>query len=278
MMIVADSGSTKTDWALYKDGKVETTLKSRGHNPNVCAAEIITTEINTCFKAIDTQRIQVVHFYSAGLSNEKAKNTISSILKKVFKNAQVHCYHDILGAARASSGNKAGISCIMGTGSNTCVYDGEKITRNILSSGWILGDEGGGVNIGKRLLTSYLRNELSSIETQFVEKRINGSASQMIKELYEADRTNEYLASFAPIVVNNINQPTFSKIAEESIRDFFTYYILCYPEHKTLPIHFIGSIAYYLQDIVKKIGESYSVDIQSFNRKPLEKLVQYHSS
>lgn len=277
MQLVADSGSSKTDWIVVNNSG-NLSITTTGLNPFFKTEEDIEKELHKGFQnQVDLNSISNIFFYGAGCSSEEKCNIVKNALKRVFPNASVKVEHDLLAAARATCGLSPGIACILGTGSNSCLFDGKKITANIPALGYILGDEGSGSYLGKRLIRSYSYGELPSDLKSKFDDTFGLTKQEILNQTYNHPFPNEYFASFATFLSANTNQPFVSELVTTAFEDFFNHHVCKYESHDSLPVHFVGSIAFYFEEILRKVGKNMNISIASIVKQPIQKLAEYHS-
>lgn len=276
-ILIAESGSTKTDWCLIIHGKKKY-FETQGINPYFLDDSSITIILANELKInFANQDISQLFFYGAGISDKVQKNRMTKVLKSYTGIKKVFVESDMLAAARATAGNNKGIVCIMGTGSNTCLYNGKNITFKTPSLGYVLGDEGGGSNLGKRVLQYYLHGIFDKELQAAFDKKYQFSTSHILHQLYSKPFPNRFLAEFASFVFENRGHYMIENIAEDCINELFTNHIIRYPNiHKT-PIYFVGSVAFFLHDIIENYCNEYDMKLGSILQKPLKGLVKYHS-
>ncbi len=277
MRLIADSGSTSTDWHLItSDGQVEE-YNTIGLNPYfVSQAELekaVESELNSKF---DFGAVDEVFFYGAGCSSDEKCAQVEAGLSSLFSNAKIEVNHDLMGAARAALGKKSGIVAILGTGSNSALYNGQEIVKNIPSLGFILGDEGSGAHMGKKLLKAYMAGKLSDAISQKLKGEYDLSRENILDSLYSQPRPNTYLASFAKFVGVNRADSQIDKIARSSINNFFERYICQYQGHEKQTLGFAGSIAHHFSDIINDIANEKGIELGKIVVKPIGELVKYH--
>jgi len=277
MMLIAESGSTKTDWrTIDEKGNMEkfTTL---GFNPFHQNSQSISSEIRSKLLPELKSNISEVHFYGAGCSSAAMCAVVETALKECFGEAKIFVEHDLLAAARGLCGHEKGIAAIIGTGSNSCVFDGNNITSNIPALGYILGDEGSGAYMGKRLVADYIIGMMpENIAKDFLE--ISGlNKDKILEAVYMKPMPNRFLASFGKFIFGKINEPYIQNIVKQSFVDFFDRYICRYPEHKTLPLHLTGSIAFHFSDILKTVAAEKNVTVGRILVSPAAGLMEYHT-
>lgn len=275
MIVVADSGSTKCDWYLLTDsGDVFT--KTQGFNPMFHSSDLVektllaNEEITTY-----SQSVSSVYYYGAGCQNEVLCETIASALRAVFPNAAIHVDHDLTAAVHATCQGEPGISCILGTGSNSAYFDGEKVHSRVSGLGYILGDEGSGSYFGKKLISAYLYGHLPERLSKKLEDK--GLTKTIILEnVYMKPNANVYLASYMKFVSQHQDDPYMNRMIYAGLADFIDLHIWNYPEYKQVPVHFVGSVAYYNKDILAKACENHRLQLGSIVQKPIIPLIEFH--
>ena len=277
MLLVADSGSTKADWTFIANDGSRTDISSIGLNPNLhTTAEIRNVIESVAPESIPTPKVKWIYYYGTGIWDQVRADKIGDVLKATFGDAQVEVKHDLLGAARAACQDQAGIACILGTGSNSCLYDGEKVVDNVTNLGWLLGDEGSGVDLGKRLIRAYSYRELSKEDQEHFEESTGYNKMSIGNGLYGPSNTNRFLASFSPFIRDNLNRPAIRQLVNDSFREFFARHVLKYKNAKVLPISFIGSIAFHYQEILREVCVDLDLNCRNITQKPIDALVNYH--
>lgn len=276
--LIADSGSTKADWRFLQNGKVLHELQTVGFNPNYHPKAAIIEVLEGNFRHdYPVSAVTSIHFYGSGCGDDKRKNIIRASLSAVFPTKNIAVYSDMLAAARATCGNEAGITAILGTGSNTILYDGKKPVDNIVSLGFMLGDEGGGNHLGKALLQAYFYREMPADLMEKMQVLIPDGRSELLDNLYTKDaRPAPYLASFARFYSDNLEHSFIQKLATKCFTELVERHILKYKSCTELPVHFVGSIAYFLQPILKKVLDENELTLGRVIRQPIEGLVNFH--
>jgi len=276
MKLIADSGSTKTEWSLL-DKKIKT-FNTIGLNPVFVNAETVTKTIKNSdiFNFKDT--ISEVHFFGAGCGSPERNKIIYSGLSEVFRNAKILVENDLLGAGIAMFKNSEGIIAILGTGSNTGVYKNRAIVENINSLGYILGDEGSGAVIGKTFLKAFLNNELpKNIEDNF-NKTFNIGIDEIIQKVYKEPFPNKFLASFMPFVNINKSDDFIQNILIDCFADFFEKTILKYKNHQKYKVKIIGSVAYFFSTEIKKTAKKLNIEIADIAKSPSDGLIYFYKN
>ena len=276
IQLIADSGSTKAAWCLL-DGKKKKKIVTQGISPYFFSAlqiqEILEKELLTALKGIQPD---IIHYYGTGCSNPANIKTVKQALKKVFPMAKINVDHDLMGAAKALCGDEKGVACILGTGSNSCYYNGKKIVNNSPGLGFILGDEGSGAYLGKKVIQYYMYKTFDPELMDRFNEKYNTNAIEILDAVYKQPMANRYLANFTEFLVENRGHFMIENIIEDSLNDFFFTHICKYRESWTLPIHFIGSVAYGFKDIVKEMCHSYELQLGKVLQQPMDGLIKYH--
>lgn len=278
MILIADSGSTQTDWSVVKDGKPIKQIQTKGINPYFQTEEEISNEIkSSLISQLDTKDFVAVYFYGAGCTFDKIEIVKRAIEKNIHVRKDVEVNSDMLAAARGLCGYAPGIACIMGTGSNSCYYDGRNIVENVSPLGFILGDEGSGAVLGKLMVSSLLKNQLTpGLKEKFLEKH-NLTVGDIIDRVYRKPFPNRFLATFAPFISENLDDPTIHSLVVDSFKSFLKRNVMQYKNHDKLPIHFVGSVAFHFQDLLKEAIEEMNMKPGKIIQSPMEGLIEYHS-
>jgi glucosamine kinase len=276
MLIIVDSGSTKSDWQIiHTDGKKEL-ISTKGFNPFFHDEDHVETELKKEFvHQVKVDDVKEIFFYGAGCSDKMRCDVIKRGLERVFKNAKITVEHDLLASARAVCGDKAGIACIIGTGSNTCLYDGAQITDNVTNMGYLLGDEGSGSHLGKSLLRAYFYREMPDDIKALFEAEYGTDKRGFLNKIY-GDAPNVYLSSFATFFSKNRDNFYIQKLVGDAFTQLVTRHILKYEGCHHLPVCFVGSIAFHFQDILKVTLEEHNLDLGNVIKKPIDSLTEYH--
>jgi N-acetylglucosamine kinase-like BadF-type ATPase len=286
MILITDGGSTKCDWILL-DAKGDVALKTNtlGLNPAVVPEEELTKRIESN-KDLQSlfKKVTILDFYGAGCGTKTPKSTLKRILESLFRQARVSVNEDTVAAVYAAT-NKPGIVCILGTGSNSSYYDGKNIVNSVESLGYSLMDEASGNYFGKRLIRDYFYKKMPEVLAKEFEKRFNLDPDEIKLNLYKKPNPNMYLASFAEFIFNpGKERPTstgeingyFYKLISEGMLKFIEYKILCFKEAQHVPIHFIGSIAHFSEDIIRDCMKPYNLKLGNIIRRPIDGLIDYY--
>ncbi|MFP4024439.1 MAG: N-acetylglucosamine kinase [Thiohalospira sp.] len=277
MFIVTDSGSTKTNWTIINKDIIIHSFKTNGLNPYFVNSESITKELIHNFpESIDQNHIQEVYFYGAGCSSQQTKQIILNGCNKFFNRAKITIESDLLGAARALFFNQKGIIAIMGTGSSTGIYNGKKITHQINSLGFAMGDEGSGAHLGKMLLIDYLHHNLPIDLKNLFENKFTIRKDDIIYSIYKKPSPSKFLASFAAFIVENKNHPYIKNLIQKSLQELFEKYICKYPDYKKYPIGIVGSVGYHLKPALEQTAQMYGIKIAQILKNPMKKMIDYH--
>ena len=279
MILIADSGSTKTDWRIVDGVAIVGQTQTVGFSPYYQDANSIAAELQTNLIPHCKGKIREVFYYGTGITNDEKAGVLRTAIKKVFSSLEyIDVQSDVLGAARAACGHREGIGCILGTGSNSCYFDGEKITFQVPPLGFWLGDEGSGGHLGKLLVLSYLHKEMpANIRQLFEEKYGVMDRLMVLDNAYYKPFPNRYFATYAKFIFDNIQDPFCHDLAVESFRLFFEKYILKYPMCFDVKLNFVGSIGFYYERILREVAESKKLRIGNILVTPIDGLVKYHT-
>ncbi len=277
MILVADSGSTKTDWRLIKDKTEVLACSTMGFNPYFVDAAVVLKELSASALLAKKEEVEQVFFYGAGCSSAEKQTFLATIFTQFFINANITVAHDLLAAARAVCKNESGLVAILGTGANTCLYNGTDITHNIPALGYILGDEGGGVHLGKLFVKKLLHEQLSnSVAADFKHTFPELNLNTILDKVYKQALPNRFLAGFAQFILKHVNDADINSIIQQSFHEFFKQYIVLYPNYQQYPLHIVGSIGFYFQQYIALIAKDYGVIIGKVIQQPINELVGFH--
>lgn len=277
--LIADSGATKAEWCVVNKGKVKT-IFTQGISPYFLNKEQIRSLLEKeLLPKIKNYTISEVYYYGTGLGNPANAKMIRTLLKQVFTKAKkVEADHDLMAAARALCGNKKGIACILGTGSNSCFYNGKKIVKNSPGLGFILGDEGSGAYLGKKVVQYYLYGTFDEELKARFDARFNVTQMEILEAVYKKPMPNRYLAGFALFLAENRGHYMIENIIEDGLNDFFFNHLYKYSESWTNPINFAGGVAWGFRDVLKEICRSYELELGTILKNPMEGLIKYHTT
>ncbi|NCD41351.1 MAG: hypothetical protein EOL88_04595 [Bacteroidia bacterium] len=277
MILIADSGSTKTDWVLLDKNTTMAFVQTAGFNPYYSDTKVLKELITeNVLKKMTAESIHSLFYYGSGCSTDSKKEHVSLVLKKYFPTAAVEVNHDLLGSARSILGHQPGIACILGTGSNSCKYDGERITENVPSVGYFFGDEGSGTDFGKRLINHYLRKNLPPEIQLALENETSLTFEKAMDSIYNQPMPNRFFSSFSPFILKNINHLFITDQVMQSFRDFFTYQVCNYSGYDVLPLCFVGSVAFHFRDLLEKVAAEFNLTIRKVIPNPVEGLIVFH--
>jgi N-acetylglucosamine kinase-like BadF-type ATPase len=275
-ILIADSGSSKTEWCLVY-GKKKKTIITQGMSPYFLSGdEIKKIILEKVFPKVKDTLPQKIFFYGTGCSNPENIKIVKTAFKSIFKTAAISVDHDLMGAAKALCGNKKGVACILGTGSNSCYYNGKKIVKNSPGLGFILGDEGSGAYLGKKVIQYYLYKTFDEDLMDRFNAKYNTNADEILNEVYKKPLPNKYLANFAMFLAENRGHFMIENIIEDSFNDFFFNHIYKYRESWSMPINFTGSIAYGFKDVLKVMCNSYELKLGKVLKRPMDGLIKFH--
>lgn len=277
MIIVADSGSTKTDWiAVDQNGKEILRSPTEGYNPMIVNAEYILDSLKLSNLNQIVDQVTHVFFYGAGCSSTSRNEVVRTALDNYFPDAFISVEHDLLAAARAVCKNSNGVAAILGTGSNSCLYRDGKIKEQIPNLGYLLGDEGGGFGLGKRLMTAYMYYELSPELSQILEKQTQINRNTFVSELYSAKLKNRFLASFAPFCYEYKDMPEIKNLVKSNFDDFIEHHLLKYNIVEGEKFNFVGSIASSFKNELEERLNYYNLELGDLIKNPIHELVKFH--
>lgn len=277
MILIADSGSTKTDWRVIDANNQYEQINTVGINPQYLETEKIYHVFETeLLPQLKEKNISAIYYYGAGCSSPERNKRVEDALHRAFPATEVHVDHDLLAAARALCGHQPGIACILGTGSNSCLYDGKNIVDNVPSLGFLMGDEGSGAFLGKLLIKAYLYRELPDELAQSLKNQYNLTKDGILDTVYGADIPSQYLATFAKFMYEKRKNPVIKEMIYQNFEEFFERHVSKYAGFGELPVNFVGSIAYHFSDTLKLVAKKYGCHIGVIITSPSEGLINYH--
>lgn len=278
MILVADSGSTKTEWCLAEKGNRIKTILTKGINPVFENEETISCELQAhLLPELGNVEIEAVHFFGAGCAYPEVNQIVEKAVGNLL-HVPVEVQSDLLCAARALFGKEKGIACIMGTGSNSCLYDGEKIASNVSPLGFILGDEGSGAVLGKLLIGACLKNQLGKDMEELFLERFHLTRPEIIDRVYRKPFPNRFLASLSIFLNEHLDNPDVRALVCRSFDDFFLRNVMQYSDYQMLKVSFVGSIAYYYQTILKEVAAGRGLHIGTIVKAPMDGLLDYYTA
>ena len=276
--LIADSGATKCEWCLVTENKKQK-FSTIGISPYFLSPTQIEDLFSTkVLKKTNGEAITHVHFYGTGLSNPENKQIITTALKNVFKKCTIQVNTDLLGAARSLCLKSKGIVCILGTGSNTGYYNGNKISKNSPALGYVLGDEGSGAFLGKKVIQHYLYETFDDELMNSFDKKFSQTKTEILNKVYKEPLPNKYLASFAIFLSDNRGHFMIENMIEDGLHEFIFHHLYKIGESWTNPIHFTGSIAYAFKDKIKEMFNLYELNLGKISKQPMDGLIEYHNS
>ncbi len=281
MFLVVDSGSSKTDWiAINKKGDTLFSTQTLGLNPQVLSSVILKERIMNNFELSQNRNeVEKLYFYGASCGIKTPRDRITKVFNEIFSKSEINVKEDTYAAVYASVNlGDPGIVCILGTGSNCSYYDGKNVEQKIMSLGYILMDEASGNFYGKQLIRSYYFNELPNQLREKFEKQFVLDADTIKENLYRKENPNAYLATFAKFLIENKDDSHVSEIIHDGLDRFIKHQILQFKNCKEIPIHFVGSISYFLKDEIKEALSRYNLKIGNVVRRPIDGLVSYHKN
>lgn len=278
--LIADAGSTKIEWRIVGPGfSGEDSIFTEGINASMALGEAVLSIFREVAESLPHDvAVENIYYYGAGCSTPKINLDYCRYLNSVWPDAGCHVESDMLAAARSLLGHSPGIACILGTGSNSCLYDGKEIVRKVPSLGYIMGDEGSGAVLGRRLMSEMYSNRLTPETTALFESQYRMTLPELIERVYRKPAANRFLASFMPFIVNNIHLPEIYQLVKEEFGRFFRLNICQYAEAKSLGISFTGSVAFYLKDILLEVARELGYTVSKVTRSPMPGLMEFHNS
>jgi N-acetylglucosamine kinase-like BadF-type ATPase len=276
MILIADSGSTKTSWCFIDNNGNTSLFSTNGINPFFRSSENIETELREKLVELVEKDIQKIIFYGAGVINEEKGNIVRLALKNIFPAPEIEVHSDLLAAAHATLGNSKGIASILGTGSNSCFYDGKKITKHVPPLGFILGDEGSGAVLGRKLLADYLKKIMPASLLKKFENQFHYNYPEFMEGVYKKEKPNLFLANFVPFIKENIEESYCMELIKTSFNEFVERNIFSYSNFREVPLAFVGSVAFYFQEQLKSVLDEKHLRLGTVLKEPLSGLVNYY--
>ena len=276
MILIADSGSTKTEWREVSDGVAGKSYISTGINPFFVTGEEMIRLFGKELPELKGAGVSRIFFYGTGVSNASKADIVRGALSSFFGTDKLFIGSDLLGAARSLCQNEPGIACIIGTGSNSCYYNGNEIVANVSPLGYILGDEGGGAVIGRKLVAGVLKKQLPGIVIENFFRAYPYTPAEILDNVYNMPFPNRFLGQFTRFIADNIHVPELQAIITSSFDEFIVRNVLSYPEARRYPVHFTGSIAYHFRPFLEDLLVKHRLQPGLFTLTPMENLVKYH--
>ncbi len=277
MFLIADSGSTKTRWEFVQNGKT-TSVHTLGINPFYKNTEQIAADLRRELLPQMNRQPERIFFYGAGISQPDKVEIVRNALAIVFPSVNAEVEHDLLAAARATCGNAPGIACILGTGSNSCLYDGKSVTDNVPSLGFTLGDEGSGGYFGRKILQAYYYREMPDDLKKSLEGKYDMKKDTVLNAIYDSTTPNMITASYAAFISNVSQHPFIREMLKSGFKEFLVRHVCKYAGHEGMPVHFIGSIAYYNNEVLRDTMDELKLKKGIVIKSPMEGLVRFHSA
>ena len=280
MILIADSGGSKTDWRLVSKSGTINQASAPGFNPYYQPIEDLKKNVQDILLPIihaEHEPVDQIFFYGAGVSSEKNQSTIKDAFLEFFPDAEIEIGWDLLAAARALCGKEPGIACIMGTGSNSCLYDGKNIIDNVANLGWILADEGSGANIGRKFLVDYLRKKLPARLAEQFHARFPLTREQFLEKVYQEEKPSAFLASFMKFIFQHVKERYCYELVYSSFAEFYENNVMKYENYQNLKVHFTGSIAFYFSDILRQVANDKGITVKNILEGPIAGLTLYHT-
>lgn len=274
-ILIADSGATKSDWCLTRNGEIIHRFSGKGISPVYQTQEEIAEEIRLhVYPLLKEANIEAIYFYGAGCIPEKT-GLVRDAIRQSFPVETVQVYSDLIAATHSLCGRKSGIACILGTGSNSCEWDGTSIVNQISPLGFILGDEGSGAVLGKNLIGDALKNQLTEGLKETLLDEYDLTPALVIDKVYRQPFPNRFLASLCPFLLKHIEDPTIRRIITRSFSAFFERNVMQYDYQKN-KVNFVGSIAWYFSDPLKEVAAEKGIEIGAISQSPMPGLIEYH--
>lgn len=276
MILIADSGTTKTDWRILCPNRPPTSILTKGMNPYFQTEDELSQALtDELLPVLPVSDIEAVYFYGAGCAFDKTE-VMKRVISRHIPAPVVEVNTDLLAAARALCGHSAGIACILGTGSNSCFYDGVSIVKNVSPLGYILGDEGGGATLGRQLVSDLLKDMLPTSLKELFLARYDLTVPQIIDRVYRQPFPNRFLASFTPFIAEHIQEPDVYTLVFNGFTSFLCRNVMKY-DCRRYPVSFVGSIAFYFREILTAAVETTGIHIGTILQSPGDGLVDYHN-
>lgn len=276
-ILIADSGATKSEWCLVNDNGRKKTVFTQGISPYFLNSSQVQAILqNELLPSLRKYDISHLYYYGTGCIDPQNAKMISGAIKKVFPGTRVAVDHDLSGAAKALCGHKKGIACILGTGSNSCYFDGRKIVKNSPGIGYILGDEGSGAYLGKKVVQYYLYGTFDEELKYKFDDKYHASSVEILENVYRKPLANRYLAGFSLFLAENRGHYMIENIVEDGLNDFFFAHLCKYSQSWKLPIHFVGGVAWGFKDVIKELSHVYEFELGKILKNPMEGLIDYH--
>jgi len=275
--LIADSGATKAEWTLVGNGKTKTVF-TQGISPYFLnTVQIKDLLLKELVPKLKNSNVDEIHYYGTGCANPNNIKIVKKALGQVFESATIGVQSDLMAAARAVCGHEKGIACILGTGSNSCYYNGKKIVKNSPGLGYVLGDEGSGAYLGRKVIQYYLYRTFDEDLMARFDATYVTTAVEILENVYKKPLPNRYLAGFAKFLAENRGHYMIENIIEDGLNDFFFNHLCKYRETWTLPVSFVGSVAFGFKDVLKDLCSAYELELGKILKNPMSGLLEFHS-
>lgn len=277
-ILIADSGATKCEWCVVEKGKLKKTLFTLGISPYFLNGQQVEELVRRdLYPEISRYKIDAIFYYGTGCKNPANQKMILKALKRVFPDIEITVNHDLMGAARAVCLQEKGIACILGTGSNSCYFNGKRIMKNSPGLGYVLGDEGSGAFLGKKVIQYYMYNTFDEELRYRFEEKYKLSDMDILDKVYTQPLPNRFLAGFTLFLAENRGHFMVENIIEDGLNDFFFQHLCKYSESWKYPVHFVGGVAFGFRDVITQLCDSYELEQGTILQHPMEGLIRYHS-
>ena len=282
MRLIIDAGSTKMEWILMEGNEVKSRFTTEGFNPNYSflqdLEDMVSSVVETCRGTSLHNEIHSIHYYGTGCGNPQNCQIVKEVFQNRFPNADIHVTHDLMAACHAVLGHEKGIACILGTGSNACLYDGETITEKAVSLGYLVGDEGSGMHVGREVVRAYFYGFMpEELRMQF-DAEYHLDLKEFIQRLYHEGQPSKYLATFAKFAGENQAHPFIHDLVKRCFNAFIEAFVLRNNANRSLKVSFIGSVAFHFQDVLRESLADYGIAIGEIMQAPAEGLIRYYQS
>lgn len=278
MKLIIDSGSTKMGWILLDGQEVKAHFVTKGFNPNYSDIQTLETLVETQNFASQLNKIHSIHYYGTGCGNEQNCQIIKAVFQRHFPEAEITVTHDLMAACHALLGHEKGIACILGTGSNACLYDGREITEKAVSLGYLLGDEGSGMHIGREVARAYFYGFMPKDLGQQFDATYHLELRDFIQNLYHDEQPSKYLASFAKFAGEHQKEPFIHDLVKNCFKAFVEAFVLRFEGCRTMKVCFVGSVAYHFQNVLRECLADHGLTLGEVMQTPAEGLIRYHQS
>lgn len=276
MILIADSGGSKTDWRLIQKNGTIGQASAPGFNPYYQPIDDLKKNVKEILLPQITDQVSKIFYYGAGVSSAKNQSSIKTAFLEFFPKAEIEIGWDLLAAARALCGREPGIACIIGTGSNSCLYDGKEIVDNVANLGWILADEGSGANIGRKFLVDYLRGKMPQDLADHFKNRFPLTREEFLEKVYQQEKPSAFLGSFSKFIFQHLKHPYCYKLVYDSFAEFYENNVMQYKDYRNLKVHFVGSIAFYFSDLLRQVANDKGITVKNILEGPIAGLTLYH--